>query len=104
MRKIVADYNKDLKVQVNIYFLKIKLKIYRSLTKDNKSLKKITSRFKSIQKFLYAKREKPFRYSLLIISFFLYGFFFNSRHMNYSFLYFTRGLKFFATFCFDLAF
>jgi|LakMenE18May11ns_1017448.scaffolds.fasta_scaffold9594278_2 hypothetical protein len=104
MRKIVNDFNKDLVVQVNVCLLKFKLKVYSPLKKIRSFFKKNLNYLSKIQKIFFKKKEKPFRYSLLIISFFFYDSFFISKHTNYSFLYFTHNLKFFAIFCFEFFF
>ncbi len=70
MRKIVNDFNKDLVVQVNVCLLKFKLKVYSPLKKIRSFFKKNLNYLSKIQKIFFKKKEKPFRYSLLIISFF----------------------------------
>jgi len=70
MRKIVNDFNKDLVVQVNVCLLKFKLKVYSPLKKIRSFFKKNLNYLSKIQKIFLKKKEKPFRYSLLIISFF----------------------------------
>jgi len=104
MRKIVNDFNKDLIVQVNVCLLKFTLKVYSPLKKIRSFFKKKLDCSSSIQKVLFNKKEKPFRYSLLLVSFFFYDSFLVSKHVNYSFLYFTHNLKFFAIFCFEFSF
>ena len=104
MRKIVNDFNKDSIVQVNVYLLKFKLKVYSPLKKMRSLFKKKFDYLNKVQKVSFNKKEKPFRYSLLIISFFFYESFFISKHANYAFLYFTHNLKFFAIFCLEFFF
>jgi len=104
MRKIVNDFNKDSIVQINVCLLKFKLKVYSPLKKMRSLFKRKFNHLSNIQKVSFNKKEKPFRYSLLIISFFLYESFFISKHTNYAFLYFTHNLKFFAIFYFEFFF
>ena len=57
MRKIVNDFNKDSIVQVNVYLLKFKLKVYSPLKKMRSLFKKKFDYLNKVQKVSFNKND-----------------------------------------------